>query len=572
DPLGPVVDALRAGIGGTAPEARRMPAPSAAALLLEAVALGTLNRPGRRRSGWPQAYAAAAGAMALVTLVAYVFERAALLPLAPLTAMSPLAAAGLLLLSIGILLARPDQGLLQPFGSRGPGGTLARRLAPTLVLLPFGVALLSAAVIRVGLGQPGVALSLSTALFVLLLMVVLGGTVRALDDADTRRQAVVDELAGERDFVATLLQSLSDAVVVYDHELRVIDVNPRCLRLFARTREELIGVRPPYPWERGPESSPALAADGDDTGDRYVYRPDGSHVPVLAALSPVVDATGRPRAFVSTYVDITERKRAEDALAERAAALEQANERLLGSNRQLEEAAEFKRDLMSMVSHEVSQPLSSVASLSELLATDWADLPDDTRLELAEKIDKNTRRLTGMINDMLLLFRLDAGAVSARRASVPVGEVVDTVTDSLPATAGIVTSVDPDLCALVDRAHLWQVLSNLVANAVKYGAPPVEITTDPRPDGVVVISVRDHGPGIAAEHLPNLFDRIGRRGADGAKTARGSGLGLFIVRHLVEVNGGTVRYEHAEPNGARLAIELPRAAQPVADKLPSMQQ
>jgi PAS domain S-box-containing protein len=543
---------------------------TAIALMLAGLALAALDANRPRRLPWPHALASAAAAMAMISGLAYLFQAAGAAPeVATLVAMPPPTAVGVLIVAAGALLARPAGGALRPFGSSGPGGAFARRLAPTLVLVPFGTALLSVAMIRLG-GQPALAFSLSSGLFVLIAVLLLGTTVRAVDAAHARRERLLEELAAERDFTATLLQSLSEAVVVLDRDLRVIDVNPRACQLLDQPRDRLVGQAPPYSWQ--PEGEPGIllyADSGVETGftDRRVRRPNGQLVPVLARMSPVLDQAGRPRAFVGTFVDITRRKQAEEALAARAQDLERANDRLRHTNRQLEQAAEFKVDLMSIVSHEVSQPLSSVASLAELLAEDWADLPDDVRMELATKIDKNARRLTGMINDMLLLFRLDAGAVSARRGSVPVGEVVETVAESLPATAQIICSIDPELCVLVDRGHLWQVLSNLVNNAIAYGRPPIEVGTEVCPNGVV-ISVRDHGPGIPEEDVPKLFDRIARRSSGGSRP-KGSGLGLFIVRHLVEVNGGTIWYEPAQPQGATLKVRMQPAPLSAA-KTPAM--
>lgn len=538
----------------------RVVAPAAAVSLgLAGLSLALLDLPSTRRIHWPQALAPAAAAPALVTMLAYLFDAAGAAPgPVALAAMPAVTATGVLVLSAGVLLARPRHSLLRPYGRLGPGGAFARRLVPLLLGIPLGVVLVSAAVIRLGRGQPALVFSLTTALFVLVTALLMGRTVRLHDEADARRDRLLDELSAERDFTRTLLQSLSEGVVVFDRDLCVIDTNPRACELVGQPRAELIGQRPPYSWQPEPDRPPPLSDSAG--GDRLLRRPDGTTVPVLARMSPVLDPEGRPRAFVGTFVDITERKQAERALAARATDLERVNERLRQGNRALEEAAQFKGDLMSIVSHEVSQPLSSVASLSELLAADWGDLPDDIRQELATKIDKNTRRLTRLINDMLLLFRLDAGAVSARRDSVPIAEVVETVMDTVPADVHVATSIDPDVCALVDRAHLWQVLSNLVSNALAYGEPPIEIGTETGRDGVVV-TVRDYGPGIPQEQLPHLFGRIARRQPGGGRR-KGSGLGLFIVRHLVEVNGGSIWYERADPRGAKLLVRLERAPGP----------
>jgi signal transduction histidine kinase len=324
---------------------------------------------------------------------------------------------------------------------------------------------------------------------------------------------------------------------VLDANHRVIDVNRRWHELTGRPDADPLGWRPdPLP--------PA------GTGDWLVRRADGTDVPVLATMAAVPDAQGAPRAYVATYVDIADRKRAEVALSDHAAELERGNEQLREANARLETALAFKNDLTSMLTHDVAQPISSIASLAELLAADWSDLPDDIRQELATKINRNTRRLIKMMNDLQLLFRLDTGTVTARRTPVPLHEVVRGVVDAGP-HPDVRISVDEEISALADRGHLAVVVQNLLANATTYGQAPVEICAR-RDADTVLLEVRDHGPGIPDDLLPRLFDRF----------MRGSGLGLFIVRHLVEANGGTVRYEQAEPHGARLIVTLESASVP----------
>jgi signal transduction histidine kinase len=230
------------------------------------------------------------------------------------------------------------------------------------------------------------------------------------------------------------------------------------------------------------------------------------------------------------------------------AELERSNTDLREANARLNAALAFKNDLTSMLTHDVAQPISSIASLAELLSTDWPDLPDDIRLELATKIDKNTRRLIKMMDDLQLLFRLDTGSVTARRTPVPLLEVAESAVDAVCPEVDVELEIDEDLAALADRGHLAAVVQNLLRNAVAYGDPPVEIRVERDADSVL-LTVADRGPGIPEDLLPNLFGRF----------MRGAGLGLFIVRHLVEANGGSVRYERAEPRGARLVVTLEAA-------------
>jgi signal transduction histidine kinase len=322
------------------------------------------------------------------------------------------------------------------------------------------------------------------------------------------------------DVMGAVLESMNEAVVVLDRNYRVIDVNRRWRELTGRTPDEPIPSDPPTPPPAG--------------GDWLLPRTDGTEVPVLATLAPIPGDDGETRGYVATYVDIADRKLAEQALTDRVAELQRGNARLAA-------ALAFKNDLTSMLTHDVAQPISSIASLSELLRADWADLPDDIRFELASKIDKNSQRLIKMINDLQMLFRLDTATVAARRSPVPLLEAV-------PAFEGVRIDIDEDLAVLADREHVTVVVQNLVRNALDHGEMPVVVSAV-RQDDSVVLTVQDNGPGIAEDLVPNLFGRF----------VRGSGLGLFIVRHLVEANGGSVRYERAEPRGARLVVTLEAA-------------
>ncbi len=536
------VDRLLAGGTTSAPGAGAGPVSPAAALaeLLSGAALAVIDLRRTRRSGAPLRIAdplvAGASIIALVALVPRMFAPTFPGSRDPDGVMSPWIALAVLALAVGTILVRPEQGPLRTASDAGPGTTVRRRLGPALIALPFVAAVVSALAARTGISRPAAAISTGAILAALGLLALITHLVRSLEGADRQQRRLVAELHDRQEFTETLLQSMNEAVMVLDANHRVIDVNRRWRELTGHRADEAVGQQPPYPWEPG-NGSPATGS-----GDGLLQRRDGTGVPVLATMAAVPDAAGRPRAYVATYVDIAERKQAEDALTAHAEELERSNAQLRRANSELESALAFKSDLMAMLSHDVAQPISSIASLAELLTSDWADLPEDIRLELATKIDKNTSRLIRMMNDLQLLFRLDAGSVTARRTPVPVREVVESVAGNL-AAEGLELHIDDTVSALADRGHVWHVVQNLLDNAMKYGEPPIEIRAAQEADHVVLV-VQDQGPGIPEALVPRLFDRF----------MRGAGLGLFIVRHIVEANGGSVRYERAAPQGARLIV------------------
>jgi signal transduction histidine kinase len=479
---------------------------------------------------------AGAATIALVALVPRMFAPTFRDGPGPVPLMSPYLAGALLTLTVGAILARPEAGPLRTSAVAG-AGTTVRRALPALIAVPVLAALVSALAVRTGISRPEAAISTGAILAALAVLALIAHLIRSLEAADRRHRELVAELHTRQEFASTLLQSMNEAVMVLDANHRVIDVNRRWRELTGHRHEDAVGSLPE-----------ALPPDG--TGDWSVRHRDGAEVPVLATMAAVPGSDGSARAYVATYVDITDRKRAEESVRAHAADLEAGNEQLREANARLESALAFKNDLTSMLTHDVAQPISSIASLAELLSADWADLPDDIRHELATKIDRNTRRLIKMMNDLQLLFRLDTGSVTARRTPVPIREVVEAAVAESPAGDDAVeVTVGEDVTALADRGHVHAVVQNLLANALAYGEAPVEIRAE-RQDDSVALTVQDRGPGIPDELVPNLFGRF----------MRGAGLGLFIVRHLVEANGGSVRYEPVDPRGARLIVTLESAS------------
>lgn len=217
------------------------------------------------------------------------------------------------------------------------------------------------------------------------------------------------------------------------------------------------------------------------------------------------------------------------------------------------------RRFLSDASHELRTPLAAIQGYAELTRQDGADLPETTEYALA-RIESESRRMTALIADMLLLSRLDEG----QGIEMEVVDVCMLVTDAVNDVA--VTSPDhrfvadlPDEPVWVrgDDARLHQVVTNLLTNARNHTAPGVTVTTTVRAgrDGVKV-SVVDDGPGIDPEILPHLFGRFVRAGAARSRTTNSTGLGLAIVKSIVTAHDGTVT---ADSGGGRteFLVRLP---------------
>jgi len=214
---------------------------------------------------------------------------------------------------------------------------------------------------------------------------------------------------------------------------------------------------------------------------------------------------------------------------------------------------ETRNALLSAVSHDLRTPLSVIIGAATSLRDDPERLSAAARRELVGSIVEDAQRLERVLGNLLQLTRVESGLVPSREL-IPIEELVGGALTQLEDAIGereIHLDLAADLVVPVDAVLFEQVLINLIDNAVKHGAPPIELRA--RRDGAaVVIEVRDHGPGVPAGLGQRLFDKFVR-----ASTAPGAGLGLAVARAIVEAHGGSIVVANAPGGGARFSIELP---------------
>ena len=228
-----------------------------------------------------------------------------------------------------------------------------------------------------------------------------------------------------------------------------------------------------------------------------------------------------------------------------------------------------RRQLLADVSHELMTPLAAVRGYTETLAMPEIALDETTRRRYLAIIEEETRKLESMIGDLLDLARLEGGGGTLVLEDVPVTYLFTRIVDRhRPAIRDraieMTLAIDPpDLAVHADAERLEQALQNLAANALRHtpSGGRVELTAR-RTGGAISIVVRDSGPGIPPEHLPRVFDRFYKVDASRATTSTpsGSGLGLSIVRAIVERHGGSVVARNAPAGGAEFEMILPAQA------------
>lgn len=223
-------------------------------------------------------------------------------------------------------------------------------------------------------------------------------------------------------------------------------------------------------------------------------------------------------------------------------------ERLHQANDEVRRAEQWRASLMLTLAHDVRSPLTSVQGVLDLLRTDALDV--DERRRFTEAALRQTARITRLASGLLDAERVEQGRLRLDMEDVPLREAVESAIGYLTATH-VRVEVDDDVRVHADPERLEQIVINLTSNALRHGDPPIIIAADA--DGSSVrLTVRDHGPGIPEVDRLRLFERFSA--AD--RSRESVGLGLWIVRQLVEAHGGEVTYESADP-GARFVVNLP---------------
>jgi PAS domain S-box-containing protein len=244
--------------------------------------------------------------------------------------------------------------------------------------------------------------------------------------------------------------------------------------------------------------------------------------------------------------DITDRKRSEDLMRK--------------AREEAEEANRAKSEFVSTVSHELRTPLTMIQGFSELLL--GRDLSVDQAREALTQIHSSAERLSRLVGDLLSVSSIEAGRISVRTAPLELPEVIQHVVAPFAPDRVVRTDLAGSIPPVfADRDMLTQVLTNLVSNAVKYSPGGEPVCVGARRNGThVVVSVQDRGIGLTEEQQGRLFEKFFRADRQEVRRAGGTGLGLFITKNLVELQGGAIWMESEHDRGSTFFFSIPLAA------------
>ncbi len=456
----------------------------------------------------------------LLSLIGYLFDASRLYALPRLTTIAFQTSSMIFALGAGLVAAVPGRAPMKTLLGDSAASLLVRRALPGLLLLPMLVGWLTLRGQRAGLFDP----AFGTAALVLILIGLLAALLWWSAAAISAHEAALRE---SNDKFSLLFEKAAfGAALVRWPGGGVVDVNEAFEKMFGRSAAA-IDLEP-------------LVREGSLRDHEMKH--DGR---TFLTNATTIELRGEPHVLV-TVQDVTAQKMVEDAL--RA-------------------ADRMKDEFLATLSHELRTPLTSIIGWSHMLLRD--ELADAEKRMALEAIRSSARAQAQLTEDLLDVSRIITGKVSLAREPVVLAEVVEAAVAAIrPAAEArnipLEAEIDPALPeAFVDRERIQQVVWNLLSNAIKFSPRGSPVRVILRGDAEKsVIEVIDRGHGIRGDFLPHIFERFRQADSSSKRAESGLGLGLALVKDLVELHGGTVDVESEEGRGSRFTVQLPLAPAP----------
>jgi PAS domain S-box-containing protein len=307
-------------------------------------------------------------------------------------------------------------------------------------------------------------------------------------------------------------------------------------------------------------SRTAMDGEEDHSLEYRVVTSDGEVIWIRDLIHVVRGAQG-PRQLRGLMVDVTERKRAEQALQQSERKYSEAFRREREASQRLRALDEMKNTFLEAVSHDLRTPLTSILGSALTLEQAQLDLPREDALDLLRRIAANARKLERLLSDLLDLDRLQRGIVSPQRRPTDLQDLIKRGIAEIENPGGHVIEVDVEpVTVSVDGAKVERIFENLLSNAIRHTPPETRIwVRGQRTDGGVLIAVEDEGPGVPADLHEAVFEPFRQAPGSAAEHSPGVGVGLSLVLRFAELHDGRAWLEDRPGGGASFKVFLPGA-------------
>jgi PAS domain S-box-containing protein len=367
--------------------------------------------------------------------------------------------------------------------------------------------------------------------------------------------------------LASIVESSTDAIISKSLDGTIQTWNAAAETLFGYTSEQAVGkhVSLIIPPERIAEEDEIITRlRGGQRIEHFEterLRSDGQHITVSLTISPLKDDSGNVIGASKIARDVTERRQLEDNLRKLAADLSLADQR--------------KNEFLATLAHELRNPLAPISNMIEVVKR--AGNNGELLKQAHETIERQLAQMVRLVDDLLDLNRITHDRLELRRSDVELATVIEQAVEvarPLIDAADQKLTIDlPDdeIYLNADQARLAQVFGNLLNNSCKYTRPNGAISLSARRNGddEVLVSVRDNGAGIPADKLDRIFDMFMQVDRSSDRSQDGLGIGLTLVKRLVEMHGGSIEVHSAgEEQGSEFVVHLPIISKPAAASTP----
>ncbi|MDO3387501.1 ATP-binding protein [Gilvimarinus sp. SDUM040013] len=276
--------------------------------------------------------------------------------------------------------------------------------------------------------------------------------------------------------------------------------------------------------------------DGSDAREWTFVTKHGEQIPVMLRVTPIHNESGELSGFLGIAEDVSERKRIEN----------------------------FKNEFISTVSHELRTPITSISGSIRLIASGHlGDVPEKMG-RLLETAERNSKRLSLLINDLLDIEKIAAGKLDFDMKSMPLLPVIEQTIEENQSYGAerkvtlVLVCGESDINIVADELRLKQVMANLLSNAIKFSPVESEVIVDvASTEGKVTVSVLDKGPGVPAEFHDRIFHKFAQADSSDTRQVGGTGLGLAITKELITQMRGNINFETSQGEGTRFYFSLP---------------
>ena len=374
-----------------------------------------------------------------------------------------------------------------------------------------------------------------------------------------------------------LLEAAPDGIIEVERDGTIVLLNAAAEKMFGYRREELLGqlievlvpqsLRYRHHEHRDHYAEHPVTRPMGIGLELFAQRQDGSQFPVEISLSPIRSSQGSR--VIAIVRDITSRKQGEsqiDAIHQQfAAELAATNQQLEIRNREVERANRLKSEFLASMSHELRTPLHTIIGFADLLAEELKGSLNDDQKRFVNHIQRDSRHLLELINDILDLSKIESGRLELHQALFKAADaIIEAVAGLRPLADNkqvrISERLDSNVTITADQLRFKEIFYNLVSNAIKFTPEKGHIIVECReePDAAF-FAVTDTGVGIQPSEQQAIFDKFYQLGPTTRGVREGTGLGLAITKNLVEMHGGRIWVESTPGEGSRFQFVIPRA-------------